>query len=262
MRVYVLSQALAVLALILASCTPSAEPADRPPTKQVRVLNSFPHDPAAFTQGFAVEGNLLFEGTGQYGNSSIRRVELSTGKVLLQLRLKPDLFGEGVTILGDDLYQLSWKARTCFVYDKNTLQWKKSFGYTGEGWGITNDGEHLYMSDGTSTIRVIDPKTFRVVKRLRVKTGRRYLSKLNELEFIAGKIWANVWYDDRIAEIDPRTGKVTAWIDCRNVYPARQRPDREHVLNGIALDQDSGRIFVTGKNWPKVYEIEVVDSNP
>lgn len=258
MPTYILGQACIVCVLILAACDTNAQPANRPTTKAVKVVASFPHDPTAFTQGLVVEGNTIYESTGQYGNSSLRHVDLETGEISLKVPLRSDLFGEGITVMGDDLYQLTWKARACLLFDKKTLQWKKSLGYTGEGWGLTNDGKFLYMSDGTSTIRVIDPLTFKVVRRLRVKNGRRYQSKLNELEFIDGKIWANVWYEDRIAEIDPQSGKITAWIDCRNVYPANRRPDREHVLNGIAIDAASGRIFVTGKNWPKIYEIEVV----
>lgn len=261
MRAYILSQAC-LLPLILAACSTNAQTANRPPTKRVKVVASYPHDAAAFTQGLVVEGTTIFESTGQYGNSSIRKVDLASGEISLSLPLKPDLFGEGITIMGDNLYLLTWKARACHLFDKNTLQWKKSFSYTGEGWGLANDGKFIYMSDGTSTIRVVDPETFKVVRRIRVKNGRRYLSKLNELEFVNGKIWANVWYDDRIAEIDPQTGKVTAWLDCRNVYPANRRPDREHVLNGIAVDNKSGRIYVTGKNWPQLYEIELVPSTP
>lgn len=252
-----LSRAAVLLSLLFSACTTSAVPADKAPTKLVTVIQSFPHDANAFCQGFAVEGERVFEGTGQYGNSSLRHVDLKTGRPIVNLPLKPQYFGEGITIIGDLVYQLTWKERLCFVYDKNTLKYLKHFQYAGEGWGLTDDGKVLYMSDGTSTIRVVDPATFKVLRKIRVKNGRRTVGKLNELEFVNGKIWANVWYEDRIAEIDPASGRVTAWIDCSNVYPANSRPDREHVLNGIAFDENTKRIFVTGKNWPRVYEISV-----
>lgn len=241
-------------------CSTSAIPADpTPPTKSVRVINVFPHDPKAFSQGLVVEGEILYEGTGQYGNSMLRKVDLKTGEVLLRQPLGPDYFGEGITIFGDRIYQLTWKERICIVYEKDTFKALGTLPYTREGWGLADDEKQLYLSDGTSSIRVLDPKTFKVERRIRVRSGRANVANLNELEFVKGKLLANVWYEDRIAEIDPKTGKVTAWIDCSDVYPAAERPDREHVLNGIAFDEKSGRLFITGKNWPNLYEIEIVE---
>lgn len=247
-----------ILAYVSVGCSPNAAvPADVP-TYRVRVLSVFPHDPSAFSQGLVVEGETCYEGTGHYGSSTLRRVDLSTGEIQAQFALPRKYFGEGITILGNRIYQLTWKERICVVYDKATMKAIGSLQYSGEGWGLTTDGEVLYMSDGTSTIRVLDPQTLRVQRRIRVKDGRRGVGDLNELEFVDGKILANVWYLDKIAEIDPTSGRVTAWIDCSNVYPAGSRPNREHVLNGIAYDKASGRMFITGKNWPKLYEIEVL----
>jgi glutaminyl-peptide cyclotransferase len=229
------------------------------PTVPVRVVNEFPHDPGAFTQGLAVEGDVLYEGTGQYGRSTLRKVDLKTGQVLQQQTLDPNYFGEGITIIGDRIYQLTWKERVCIVYDKTTFKALGVYRYPDQGWGLADDETHLYMSDGSSTIRVLDPANFQLVRKLRVRDGRRNIDNLNELEFVDGHLWANVWYEDQIAKIDPETGNVVAWIDCSRVYPAHTRPDREHVLNGIAYDRQSGRIFITGKNWPRLYEIEILD---
>ncbi len=227
----------------------------------VTVVNAFPHDPASFSQGLAVEGETLFEGTGKYGASLLRKMELTTGRVELQIPLGPKYFGEGITVLGDRIYQLTWKERVCVVYDKQSLKPLGSLSYSGEGWGLADDETHLYMSDGSSTIRVIDPSTFRVLRRIAVREGRRRVDKLNELEFVDGELYANIWYSDLIARIDPETGRVLGWIDCSTVYPAAERPDREHVLNGIAYDGQAQRLFITGKNWPQLYEIRV-DATP
>lgn len=229
------------------------------PVYQVRVLKVFPHDRNAFSQGLVVEGETLFEGTGQYGKSTLRRVELSSGKVKAYQPLDANYFGEGITVIGERIYQLTWKQRTCVVYDKSTLKPLGVLNYRGEGWGITDDEKQIFMSDGTNTIRVLDPNTFKLTHKFRVKDGRRNIKNLNELEYIDGFLLANVWYEDRIAKIDPKTGAVVAWIDCSGVFPAATRPSREHVLNGIAYDKQSGRIFITGKNWPNLFEIEILD---
>ncbi|MEM7474474.1 MAG: glutaminyl-peptide cyclotransferase [Planctomycetota bacterium] len=254
-----LSAVLFVLILVLSNEFLLSEQRETTPILQVRVLQVFPHDAGAFCQGLEVEGETLYEGTGQYGNSSLRKVELKTGKVQSNQPLHQNYFGEGITILGKRIYQLTWKENTCVVYEKETLKALGVYKYSGQGWGLANDGKLLYMSDGTNTLRVVDPRNFKVLKRLRVKDGRRSIDNLNELEFIDGFLYANIWYEDYIAKIDPKTGKIVAWVDCTGVYPANTRPDREHVLNGIAWDKDSGRIFVTGKNWPRLYEIEILD---
>lgn len=232
------------------------------PTLDVRVVKSFPHDPKAFCQGLIVEGETLYEGTGRNGESNLRRVDLQTGKVQAYQPLNENYFGEGITELDGMIYQLTWKRGVCIVWDKTSLRGVRFVGYSGEGWGLTDDGQHLYMSDGSSTIRVLDPKSeknFKTVRRIRVKDGRKFVRDLNELEFVDGHILANVWYEDRIAKIDPKTGNVVAWIDCSGVYPASSRP-KEHVLNGIAYDEESKRLFITGKYWPRLFEIEVQES--
>lgn len=226
------------------------------PTYQVRVIATFPHDPKAFTQGFIADGDTFYEGTGQYGNSTLRRVDAATGQVQAYVSLDPKYFGEGIALFNDHIYQLTWKERVCFVFERESMKAIGSLPYSGQGWGLTADDQFFYMSDGTSTIRVLDPSTFKQVRRIRVRAGRRAVDQLNELEFVDGKILANIWYLDRLAQIDPQTGQVLAWIDCSHVFP--NRPNREHVLNGIAYDAQSGRLFITGKNWPKVYEIEIL----
>lgn len=221
-----------------------------------QVLNAHPHDANAYTQGLVFEDGFLYEGTGKYGQSQLRKVELESGRVLQAQSLPRNLFGEGITILDDRIYQLTWREGTAIVYDKDSLRELQRFRYDGEGWGLTHDGTHLIMSDGTATLRFVDPKTFRVVKQLLVRSQGRRVDKLNELEFIGGEIFANIWYKDYVARISPGSGEVTGWIDMRQLWPVRR--DREAVLNGIAYDAKDDRLFVTGKNWPKLYEIRLV----
>lgn len=227
------------------------------PVHTVTVIARFPHDSTAFTQGLVVEDGVLYEGTGHYGESTLRRVDLESGVVDKSMSLAANYFGEGITLLGEQIFQLTWQQGVCFLYDKQTLAPTGTLRYSHEGWGLTNDGQHLYLSDGTSTIRVLDPKTLKAVRRIRVKQGRRLIDKINELEFVDGEIYANIWYLDQIARIDPSNGEILGWIDCSQIYPASSRRDREHVLNGIAHDRTSGRLFVTGKNWPHLFEIKV-----
>lgn len=226
-------------------------------TITAKVITEFPHDPTAFTQGLVVVDGQMYEGTGKKGESTLRKVDLKTGRVELFVPLEPDLFGEGITVLGDKIYQLTWQNRIGLVYDLKTLRPAKTFRYSGEGWGLTHDGKRLILSDGTALLRFIDPQTFEVVKRLRVTSSNGPVDKLNELEFVKGEIFANIWYQDRIARISPESGEIVGWIDLAAIYPARRRASKEEVLNGIAYDENSGRLFVTGKNWPKVYEIEL-----
>lgn len=234
-----------------------AFPKDRPPVlKPVKFVRAFDHDAAAFSQGLVVHDGEMFEGTGQYGNSGLRKVDLQTGRVLLNVPLSKEYFGEGITLLNGSIYQLTWRENICIVYDQATLKATGTFRYTGEGWGLANDGKLLYLSDGTSTIRVIDPVKFNVVKQIRVHSGARKVDKLNELEFVNGELLANIWYSDHIARISPKTGEVLGWLDASHLYPADQRPSREHVLNGIAYDQVTGKLYLTGKNWPQLFEVE------
>ena len=224
-----------------------------------KIVNTYPHDKGAFTQGLVYEDGRLYEGTGRKGKSTVRRVELKTGKVEHFEPLPRQLFGEGIAILGDRIYQLTWKSGRGFFYDKKTLRRVGTFRYRGEGWGLTSDGRHLIMSDGTPIIRYLDPKTFREVGRIRVTSEGRTVAKLNELEYIGGEIFSNVWETNRIARISPETGRVVGWIDLRGLLRFRDRnPLKDMHLNGIAYDPAGDRLFVTGKNWPKLFEIKLI----
>jgi len=248
----------AVIVVGVASCPIAAQfkRGDRGITPH-RVVADFPHDPTAFSQGLVMLDGQLYEGTGKKGESTLRKVDLKTGRVESFVPLDRSYFGEGITILNDRIYQLTWENHLGFVYDLKTLKQLKTFRYSGEGWGLTNDGKHLIMSDGTAMLRFLDPTSFEVVKRVRVRSSQGQVDKLNELEYVKGEILANIWYEDRIARISPETGDIIGWIDLSNLYPSRQR-SKEDVLNGIAFDEASGRLFVTGKNWPKLYEIELL----
>ena len=230
---------------------------EQPEFGTFEVVATVPHDPTAFTQGLSIHNGSLYEGTGQYGESTLRRVELATGRVEKMVTLSNYYFGEGITILGDRLYQLTWQNNLAFVYDVETLDRVGTFRYDGEGWGLTHDGTHLIVSDGSASLRFHDPETFEVVRLLSVRSGGNPVNNLNELEFINGEIWANLWYQDRIARISPETGAVMGWIDLGGLYPLSRRAS-EDVLNGIAYDADADRLYVTGKNWPWLYEIDVI----
>lgn len=223
------------------------------PARQIAV---FPHSTSDFCQGLCIEGSTVYEGTGHYGSSLLKKYELTTGQLIAQVSLHDSYFGEGITVMEDRIYQLTWKERICLVYDKQTLRLLAQHRYSGQGWGLTNDGKNLYLSDGSSVIQVLDPETFKVQRKIHVAYGRKRQDSLNELEFIQGEIWACIWYEDRIARIDPATGKIKGWLDCSHLYPASHR-DREHVLNGIAYDSQSRRLYVTGKYWPKLFELEL-----
>ena len=222
------------------------------------VVNTYLHDPNAFTQGLVFEDGIFYEGTGQYGASGIRKVAPATGEILAEKRLSEQYFGEGIAVFGDRLYQLTWKAGICFVYDKNTFALQTQFSYPTEGWGLTHDGEKLLMSDGTNIIYFRHPDTFEEMGRIEVTDIAGPVHYLNELEYIEGQLFANVWRTDRIARIDPKTGAVTGWIDLTGLLPAADRSQhRVDVLNGIAYDARANRLFVTGKWWPKVFEIRL-----
>lgn len=223
-----------------------------------RVINSYPHDHGAFTQGLVYDRGFLYEGTGLYGRSSIRQVVLETGEVTRIKPLESRYFGEGITIFGNRIIQLTWVARIGFVYDKERFERLRSFNYSSEGWGITHDGRRLIVSDGTPTLYFRDPDTFEEVGRLEVRDEFGPVSRLNELEYVEGEIFANVWGLDLIARIDPESGRVAGWIDLAWLLPGRERLDADATLNGIAYDGEGKRLFVTGKRWPKLFEIEVV----
>lgn len=232
------------------------------PVYSYKVKHAYPHDPSAFTQGLVYADGILYEGTGLRGRSSVRLVELETGNVLKQTSLLPMFFGEGIAVYGDKIYQLTWTSRVGFVYDKSTLKLLRQFNYGTEGWGMTHDGERLIVSDGSAVLYFWDPETLRETGRVTVTEGGRPVSSLNELEYIEGEIWANVWQYDRLVRIVPETGKVVGWVDLQGLLPPSERRGTEDVLNGIAYDREARRLFVTGKNWPKLYEIEIVPPEP
>ena len=222
-----------------------------------QIVNIYPHDSNAFTQGLILVDGKLLESTGQEGTSSVRRVELDTGRVLKKVDVPIPYFAEGLTVLNGKVYQLTWQHQLGFIYDLQSLEKVGQFNYEGEGWGLTTDGHSLIMSDGSNRLRYLDPATFRVTKTLNVLDAGMPVEQLNELEFIQGEIYANIWHDQRIAVIDPQTGRVKAWIDLSNLMPEGELQEPEAVLNGIAYDQANNRIFVTGKLWPRLFEIKI-----
>ncbi len=224
------------------------------------VINSYPHDPDAFTQGLAFDEGFLYESTGLYGKSTLRKTDLLTGVVLASRKLEKSYFGEGMTLAGDRIFQVTWREKTCFVYEKKSLILLKSFSYPAEGWGIAYDGKDLVMSDGTSVLRFLDPVTFKENRRIGVRDRSGPVSLINELEFIDAEIWANIWQEDRIARISPRTGRVIGWINLGGLRELSGARGPDAVLNGIAYDAAGGRVFVTGKNWPRLFEIRVVET--
>jgi glutaminyl-peptide cyclotransferase len=227
------------------------------PVYRYTIVRTFPHDPAAFTQGLQYLDGVLYEGTGQNGQSSIRRVKLETGEVLQKRDVPPQHFGEGIVVVGSDLYQLTWQSQIAFLYDRQTFAPKRTFTYAGEGWGLTFDGRNIVMSDGTDALRLLDPATFAERRRVRVTAAGKPVNNLNELEFVKGEIFANIWQSESIARIDPSTGKVTGWIDLAGLLTPAERA-RADVLNGIAYDASADRLFVTGKWWPRLFEIKLI----
>jgi glutamine cyclotransferase len=228
------------------------------PIYTYRIVNEYPHDPAAFTQGLAYEDGILYEGTGRRGRSSLREVDLQTGRVLKMQRLPQDLFGEGIAVRGDSIFQLTLDAQTVLIHDRQTFDIEGELTYSTHGWGLTYDGRDFIMSDGTSALHFMDPASFARRSQIIVKDGRRAVLGLNELEFVKGEIFANVWRTDFIVRISPRTGAVTGWLDLTGLLSAQLRTDSTDVLNGIAYDAAGDRLFVTGKHWPRLFEIEIL----
>jgi glutaminyl-peptide cyclotransferase len=237
------------LLLLLLSQAPSA------PVAGYKLIHTYPHDPDAFTQGLLYYDGDLYEGTGMNGQSSVRRVQLSTGQVLQKVDLPYDYFGEGITLWKDKLIEMTWQSKIGFVYDRATLKQLHTFTYNREGWGITQDGKRLIMSDGSSTLYFWDPETFREIGHLDVDDQGRPVPDLNELEYVRGEIYANVWHTDRIARISPSTGHVLGWINLAGLWSGSD--DARKTLNGIAYDAKQNRLFVTGKLWPNIFEIQV-----
>jgi glutaminyl-peptide cyclotransferase len=233
---------------------PSAAPA-----RQLRweVIRSSPHDPSAFLQGLVWHDGGFFESTGLFGRSTLRRVEWPSGRVARRVDLPPNVFGEGLARAGDRLLQLTWQSGRAFVYDLKTLRLLEEFRYEGEGWGLAFDGASLIMSDGTDVLTFRDPQRFTPTRRLAVTWNGRPLPRLNELEFIDGEVWANVWYTDFIVRIDPVSGRVTSYLDLTGLLPPGQRRQQDAVLNGIAYDPATRRIFVGGKLWPSLFAIRI-----
>jgi len=240
---------------------PGRDAAAGPPARAsvygYEVVNAFPHDSKSFTQGLLFRDGALIESAGQYGASSLRRVDLATGKVLKKVDVPAQYFAEGVALLGGKLYQLTWEHGKGFIYDVETFEKTGEFKYEGQGWGLTTDGESLILSDGTSRLRFIAPDDFRVRRSVSVTDAGRPVRELNELEYVRGEVWANVWHDERIARIDPATGRVVGWVDLSGLLPERERAGGEAVLNGIAYDEQGDRLFVTGKLWPKLFEVRI-----
>jgi len=239
----------------------TGESATRPetiPTYSYKIKNSWPHDRRAYTQGLIFLNGILWESTGQYGSSSLRKVELKTGKVIKQIPVPQKYFAEGMTVFNNKVFQLTWQEHKGFIYDSVTFQKQGEFTYTGEGWGLTHDGESLIMSDGTNGIRFLDPATLQTKRIISVLDAGEPVEQLNELEYINGEIYANIYQTDRIARIEPKSGKIVGWIDLTGLLKSKDRTGEEDVLNGIAYDEAGKRLFVTGKMWPKLFEIEIV----
>ena len=243
--------ALILCSLLVAACSQAQVKQYRP-----KVVKEYPHSEAAYTQGLFFHGGVLYETTGQFGESAIRTVNLQDGKSITEKKLSSKYFGEGSVILDGNLYILTWTNKVAFIYDAKTLSYKRTVGYPRQGWGLTTDGKQLIASDGSSFLYFMDAN-FKLERRQAVTLNGRPLRNLNELEWIDGKIWANVYLTDTIVIINPKNGKVEATVDCTGLLPAKLRTADTDVLNGIAVDAE-GHIYLTGKNWPRMYQIELV----
>ncbi len=231
--------------------------ANAAPVDGYKVIAKYPHSTGSYTEGFFYLNGLFYEGTGMKGRSALMAIDPATGNVRQRVDLPAQYFGEGIVDWGPNLYEWTWQSHVCFVYDRFSLRLVKHFSYTGEGWGMTRTTKEIITSDGTATLRFRDPETFREKRHIVVKDDGRPVEQLNELEFIKGEIYANVWHSERIARISPKDGHVIAWVDLTGLLPESEKIDSESVLNGIAYDAVHDRIFVTGKQWPTVFEIVV-----
>jgi glutamine cyclotransferase len=255
---------LAALTVLVVSAVLLTSPTTEPPGNSehgpvnysYRIVNVYPHDPTAFTEGLVIDNGVLYESTGIRGASSLRRVELETGEVLQSYSLPPQYFGEGITLFDDKIIQLTWQSNKGFVYDEKTFALLQEFSYSTEGWGVTTNGSQLIMSDGSSTLFFLDPETFQKTGQVEVHDNST-VEHLNELEYIQGKIYANIWLEEKIAIINPQTGQVEGWINMSGLQNMENQ-DPDNVLNGIAYDAASGRLFVTGKRWSQLFEIKLV----
>jgi glutamine cyclotransferase len=249
------------VAAALAAAVPQQRPPSSAPVSRYQVVNVYPHDPQAFTQGLVYLDGFLYEGTGLNGRSSIRKVRLENGEVVQIQKVDAQYFGEGIAVWGRSVAQLTWRGGTGFLYDRDSFRRTGTFTYKGEGWGLTHDGSRLIMSDGTPALRFLDPASMKETGRIVVRDGAMEVDDLNELEFVKGEIFANVWQKDRIARISPATGRVTGWIDLQGLLDPRDAAQGVDVLNGIAYDSAKDRLFVTGKLWPKLFEIRIVQKS-
>lgn len=241
-----------------ATVTPTATLPAAVPVYSYTIVNTYPHDRQAFTQGLVYADGVLYEGTGRYGQSTLRRVELETGTVLQQVALDAQYFGEGIALFNDTIFQLTWQSNIGFTYARDSFERLGEFTYPTEGWGLAHDGERLIMSDGSATLFFRDPATFAEIGQVQVTDAGSPVTRLNELEDIQGEVYANIWQTDRVARIDPQTGHVTAWVDLAGLLSPEDRQPPVDVLNGIAYDPATDRLFVTGKLWPKLFEIDLV----
>ena len=247
------------LLLLAAACLFAASPSPpETPRYTFRVVHVYPHDPQAFTQGLEFHDGFLYEGTGLEGESTLRKEQCETAKVLQQIHLAAQYFGEGITVLHNRTVQLTWQAHFGYVYHQASFRLLKTFSYPGEGWGLANDGHVIYMSDGTAQIRVLNADTLAEERRFTVHDGSAPIDQLNELEWVEGELYANIWQTNRIARISPIDGWVVAWIDLTGLLPPSDKTAETDVLNGIAYDATGHRLFVTGKRWPKLFEIKLV----
>lgn len=244
---------IAALGLLFVAAAPPV------PINNYEVVHIYPHDTNAFTQGLVLTDGHLYESTGRQGHSSVRMVDVATGWVLKEYDLPKQYFGEGLTDWGDTLVQLTWTSGVAFVYDRSTFTVRRTFHYAGEGWGLTHDSTSLILSDGSANLRFLDPTSFHEIRKLKVRDqDNRPVPNLNELEYVGGEIYANIWHEDRIARISPKTGRVLGWIDLAGLLKPDEVTDPEAVLNGIAYDAKSDRLLVTGKLWPKLFEVKIV----
>ena len=227
------------------------------PTYTYKIINSWPHNRSAFTEGLIFKDGILYESTGRNGSSSLRVVDLLTGGTKNKVNLENQYFGEGIAILNGKIFLLTWQSHKGFIYDQDTLSRLGEFSYEGEGWGLTNDDHFLIMSNGTNAITFLNPETFEIEKVINVYDNDEPLVDLNELEYVKGEIYANIWHSDKIVRIHPGSGKILGWIDLTGLFPIEERQDKEAVLNGIAYDQATDRLFVTGKLWPRLFEIKL-----
>lgn len=250
------------LAASSSACAQSTESAAAPaptavPVCSYEVAAEYPHDSASFTQGLFVHNGALYETTGHEGQSRLAKLDLASGKAIKQSAFPADQFGEGSTILGDTIFAVTWRSGVGHRWNAKTLKYEGAFRYEGEGWGLANDGQSIILSDGSATLRFLDPKTFAVTKSVTVTHQGRPLEQINELEYIDGEIWANIWHSDMIVRIDPNTGQVTRFVDLWGLKDKAGARGSESVLNGIAWDARAKRLYVTGKYWPKLYEIKI-----